>query len=108
MGHGAATEGAAGLVHVVSDILHTLAAGVWVVALMAFLILLASARRHIGESHETLLNALAGFSRIGSVVVSVLIATGLINSWFVIGLSGLRQLWSTVYGQLLTLKLILF
>ena len=49
-----------------------------------------------------------GFSGIGSGLVAVLVATGLINSWFVIGLAGLPRLWTSPYGQLLTLKLVLF
>nr|QQZ51066.1 hypothetical protein JKL49_07825 [Phenylobacterium glaciei] len=40
MGHGAATEGALGLLHLSADILHTLAAGAWIGALVAFFLLL--------------------------------------------------------------------
>ena len=108
MGHGAATEGALGWLHLASDILHTLAAGVWIGALTAFLILLLSAHRLVGGTHEPLHKALHGFSGIGSALVAVLVATGLINSWFVVGLAGLPRLWSTAYGQLLTIKLALF
>jgi putative copper resistance protein D len=109
MGHGAATKGAAGLVHVSSDILHTLAAGVWIGALVVFLILLATGGRQADDARPTVLHrALHGFSGIGSALVAVLVATGLINSWFVIGLAGLPRLWITPYGQLLTVKLVLF
>jgi putative copper resistance protein D len=108
MGHGAATKGAFGLLHLVSDILHTLAAGAWIGALTAFLLLLLPAHRVFSEVHDALHKALHGFSGIGSGLVAVLVATGLVNSWFVIGLGGLPRLWTTAYGQLLTIKVALF
>ena len=108
MGHGAATEGSVGLLHLSSDIVHTLAAGVWIGALVAFLILSAAADREPPQRQQQLHRALHEFSGVGSVLVAVLIATGLINSWFVIGMGGLPHLWTTAYGQLLTLKLVLF
>jgi copper resistance protein D len=108
MGHGAATEGALGLLHLSSDIIHALAAGVWVGALVAFLIVSAAANREPPQRQEQLHRALRGFSGVGSALVAVLIATGLINGWFVIGLRGLPHLWTTAYGQLLTIKLLLF
>jgi putative copper resistance protein D len=108
MGHGAATKGPLGLLHLVSDIFHTLAAGVWIGALVAFLALLIAAGRRADDNLQPLHKALHGFSGIGSGLVAVLVATGLINSWFVVGVSGLPRLWVSPYGQLLTLKLILF
>ena len=106
MGHGAATEGPGGLLHLASDVLHTWAAGVWIGALVVFLALLIS-RSH-PANHQTLYHALHGFSGIGSALVAVLVATGLVNSWFVIGLAGVPQLWTAAYGQLLTIKVALF
>ena len=108
MGHGGATPGAAGLLHAASDILHTLAAGVWIGALVVFLILLVTDGRKPPEARQSLYAALHGFSGIGSGLVAVLVATGLINSWFVVGLAALPALWTTPYGQLLTAKLVLF
>jgi putative copper resistance protein D len=109
MGHGAATKGAAGLLHVSSDILHSLAASVWIGALVVFLILLVTDDRHSDTGGRAALHqALHAFSGIGSGLVAVLVATGLINSWFVVGRAGLPRLWTTTYGQLLTLKLVLF
>lgn len=107
MGHGAATKGAAGRLHLASDILHTLAAGVWIGALVAFLILLATDGRRPEGGRHALHQALRGFSGLGSVLVAAVVATGLINSWFIIGLAGLPRLWTSAYGQLLTLKLAL-
>ena len=107
MGHGAATEGSGGPIHLVADILHALAAGIWVGALVAFGGLLA--RRAKSEQLDTVLyKALYGFSGVGSALVAVLVATGLVNSWFLVGTTQLSRLWVTPYGQLLVLKLILF
>lgn len=106
MGHGAATEGPWGLVHLSSDVIHTWAAGVWIGALVVFLALLTSAP-HLANQ-QALYRALHGFSGIGSALVAVLVATGLVNSWFVIGLAGIPRLWATAYGQLLTIKVALF
>ena len=108
MGHGAATPGASGLLHAASDVLHTLAAGVWVGALVVFLILVVAEGRKPSEAQGSLHAALHGFSGIGSGLVAVLVATGLINSWFVVGLDGLPSILTTPYGQLLALKLCLF
>ena len=107
MGHGAATEGPGGTIHLVSDILHALAAGVWVGALVAFGGLLfrrAKSVRLDGVLHS----ALHRFSGVGSGLVAVLVASGLVNSWFLVGPERLSGLWTTPYGQLLSLKLVLF
>lgn len=107
MGHGAATEGSPGLLHLVADILHALAAGVWVGALMIFFGLL---RRQADnpDLDRVLHQALHSFSGIGSALVAALVATGLVNSWFLVGPTRLTGLWTTTYGQLLSLKLALF
>lgn len=107
MGHGAATEGASGQVHLASDILHALAAAVWIGALIAFFCLLA-ARSRSAETNEALYGALRRFSGVGSALVAVLVATGLVNSWILVGPDRMEGLWTTSYGQLLSLKLVLF
>lgn len=107
MGHGAATEGPLGLLHLVSDILHALAAAFWIGALATFFGLLAAPPAASAARH-TVYHALHGFSGIGSVSVAVLVATGALNSWILVGLDHVSALWTTPYGRLLTLKLILF
>jgi putative copper resistance protein D len=107
MGHGAATEGPGGSLHLVADILHALAAGVWIGALVVFFGLLRRAPGDIAAD-RTLYKALHGFGGVGSGMVAVLAATGLVNSWFLVGPSRLPGLWTTPYGQLLVLKLALF
>jgi putative copper resistance protein D len=107
MGHGAATEGALGWLHLVSDILHVLAAAVWIGALLAFLLLSLNRR---ASAHQNLAfhSGLSGFSGVGSAVVAVLIVTGLINGWVLVGPAHVEELWTTPYGRLLSLKLLLF
>lgn len=107
MGHGAATEGPGGSLHLVADILHALAAGVWIGALVVFFGLLRRASEDIAAD-RALYKALHGFGGVGSGLVALLVATGLINSWFLVGPSRLAGLWTTPYGQLLMLKLALF
>lgn len=108
-GHGAAEEGAAGLIHAAADVLHLLAAGIWLGALAAFAILLARTRpADDGASLEPLHDALRGFSGIGSAVVAVILATGLVNSWFLVGPDRILSMANSTYGLLLLLKLGLF
>lgn len=107
MGHGAATEGPGARLHLLSDILHVLAAGVWIGALVGFLALFHR-RETTAEATAIQLGALEGFAGVGSVLVAVLVATGLVNSWFLVGPTRLQGLWTTPYGQLLLLKLALF
>ncbi len=108
-GHGAMDEGGIGWLHLVANIAHLLAAGVWIGALLG-LVLLVTRRRDIADgAHITLTHgALQGFSRTGAVVVATLVISGLVNSWLLVGWAGLPLLSSTLYGQLLLAKLALF
>jgi putative copper resistance protein D len=107
MGHGPSTEGGLHLLHLASDVLHALAAGVWIGALVVFL---GGLRRspedpaQVSALHRTL----QGFGGVGSVVVAVIVATGLVNSWFLVGLDQLGGLVTTLWGQLLLAKVVLF
>jgi putative copper resistance protein D len=110
-GHGAADEGPRGLLHLTADIVHLLAAGVWVGALAGLLLLLAQTcsvgsdrTDRIAAAHR----ALAGFATVGTVAVALILATGLINSWFLIGFANVGSLASSLYGRLLVLKLVMF
>ncbi len=107
-GHGGADEGLSGLLHVIGDVLHLLAAAVWVGALAAFALLLFQSRNASDDELGVLHRALARFSGIGSAVVAVLVATGLINSWFLVGPSHVLEMARGGYGQLLLAKLALF
>lgn len=107
MGHGAATDGPGGLPHLAADIVHLLAAAVWIGALACFLGLAATSWRD-GAQAPVFHAALAGFSGVGTGVVAALVVTGLINSWFLVGPAGAAALLTTLYGRLLLLKIALF
>jgi putative copper resistance protein D len=107
MGHGAATEGVAGYVHLVADIAHSLAAALWIGALIAFVFLLLPSQGKF-ENDRVLYESLHTFSGVGSAAVAVLIVTGLVNSWFLVGLNRLSDFWMTLYGQVLIAKLFVF
>jgi copper resistance protein D len=107
MGHAAATEGAAAGVHLVSDVVHVLAAGVWIGALVGFAGLLLQRSPSAAGAMLTA-RALRGFSGVGTVVVAALVATGLVNSWILVGPSRLEGLWTTPYGLVLCAKLATF
>jgi len=107
-GHGAADEGAGGLVHLVSDVMHALAAGVWLGALAGFFLLLARSSAAAEPDRSALVKALADFAATGTLVVVVLIVTGLINSGFLVGPAGMPKIFASAYGDLLVLKLVLF
>lgn len=107
MGHGAATEGNAGIVHLLSDILHSWAAAAWIGALCAFAFLLARHSQPV-EGLRVAHTALHRFSGVGTVLVATLVVTGLINSSFLVGPQNVESLLRTDYGLLLSLKLAFF
>ena len=106
-GHAAITEGTAGTVHRLADVLHLLAAGAWLGAL-AVLVMLLFVRMNDEQSVAVARSALAGFAAAGSIIVALIVATGLINAWMIVGLEGTLRLPTTLYGQLLIAKLVLF
>lgn len=107
-GHGAATDGPLGWLHLASDILHSLAAGVWLGALVAFLLLLRSPGAATEPHRSALVGALKGFSGTGTLLVAVLIATGIVNTLFLVSLPNLATILTTGWGRLLAIKLLLF
>ena len=108
-GHGAVEEGLAGVAHTISDIIHLIAAGVWLGALVALAVLLWHSRRGAPpKALAALLQALENFSGVGSLVVAALLASGLVNSWFLVGLRPIDQILTTPYGILLLVKVLIF
>lgn len=107
-GHAGASEGDLGLVHKVSDLLHMLAAAVWLGGIAAFLLLLRLAS---GRDEETRMmvghRALGEFSRVGSVCVLIITGTGLVNAQILVGYENLTQALGSDYGRLLAVKLAL-
>jgi copper resistance protein D len=106
-GHAAGTVGPTGPIHLVADALHLLAAGVWIGSLVPLLFLVGKVRRHNDSNGASIALATARrFSTLGIISVGVLLATGLVNSWILVG--SLRGLVGTDYGRLVTVKVVLF
>jgi putative copper export protein/mono/diheme cytochrome c family protein len=107
-GHGAATEDVPfDAIHLPADILHLLAAGAWLGALLPLVILLAQAR--CDSSTQAVAVARAAtlrFSALGIWSVGTLLVTGVVNTWFLSG--SVPALLGTLYGQLLLVKIALF
>lgn len=108
-GHGAMDDGTIGWLHLGVDIIHLLAAGMWIGALVGLALLLfgraaKTDRLHLEKTHR----ALHDFSATGSIVVALIVSTGLINAWLLVGFSGMTALASSLYGQLLLAKVGLF
>jgi putative copper resistance protein D len=108
-GHGNISSGLSGLVHLGSDVVHLLAAGIWIGALVPLsVILIQSLRTQDATDARAAHRALARFSGIGPVVVSLLVLSGLVNSWFLVGPSHWQDLYLKTYGLLLLAKMGMF
>jgi copper resistance protein D len=105
VGHAGATPGPAGSLHLISDMLHLLAAGAWLGGLPAFAFLLWRERGVAGRGRETI-RVVGRFSLLGVFSVGILLASGLLNSWSL--LNGPRDLIASDYGRVVTLKIGLF
>lgn len=106
-GHGAATEGPLGFIHLSADIIHAVAAAMWLGALAALGTLLAVPYGN-PERDRLTHDALDGFSGMGTLAVGLLVVTGLVNSGFLVGIDSLGSLVNTPYGLLLSAKLVIF
>ncbi|HTF36213.1 MAG TPA: CopD family protein, partial [Myxococcota bacterium] len=83
------------------------AAGAWLGGLVPLALLLAAARRAGNELWLAVAQSTATrFSTLGLLSVASLLATGIVNSWFLVG--DLTGLLGTEYGRCLLLKLGLF
>jgi len=91
--------------HLVGDMLHMIAAGLWIGALAWLLLLLIP---YTQAPRRDIEHALAGFSGIGPGVVATLVVTGIANSLFLIGPQSALSLWRRAYGLTLLIKLALF
>lgn len=103
-GHAA---GSGDAVHLVSDMLHAVAAGAWLGALVPLVMLLGGVRR-AGDAASAALAAevTRRFSVLGVVSVAALLATGAVNTWEILGADALSA--GAAYNRLLFLKIGLF
>lgn len=107
-GHAAATEGAAGTFHRLSDAAHLIAAGLWIGAIIWFLFLTAKAHRPAGRGLAgPLLSAMHRFAGLGLLLVAIVVSTGAANAQLIFGLANSGAVLHTAYGRLLAAKLAL-
>jgi putative copper export protein/mono/diheme cytochrome c family protein/peroxiredoxin len=100
-GHAAAGQASGRYLQIVSDVVHLLAAGAWLGALPGLVFLLGGA-----QPLEATALMVRRFSTLGALSVSVLVVSGLGNSWYLVGT--VPALIGTDYGHLLLVKLALF
>jgi putative copper resistance protein D len=100
-GHGAATPGAIGDLQLASDIVHLVAAGIWLGGLLPFTLMLVGHTR--GGESEAITRRFASFA-LASVLL--LMATGILNGSLLVG--SVSALATTLYGNLLLAKIGLF
>ena len=106
-GHGAATAGSAGELHLAGDILHLLAAGTWLGTLPLLWLLLTETGRTGGTQAAMVTRAASRrYSILATASVTALLTGGLVNTWFLAGT--LPALVGTGYGRLLLTKIALF
>jgi putative copper export protein/mono/diheme cytochrome c family protein len=106
-GHGSSGSGTPGQFQLGADAVHSLAAAAWVGGLPPLLLFLASARRQCDEAPLAMgAEASRRFSQLGMLSVSVLLATGIANTYFLAG--SVPGLVGTEYGRILLVKVALF
>jgi putative copper resistance protein D len=99
-GHAQSGTGQAKWLQASSDAVHLLTAGAWLGGLIPLAIV---ARR---GSYEQASTALTRFSGMGYAAVAALLATGVLNAWFLVGT--IHGLIDSSYGRLLSLKILIF
>ncbi|MDF8335481.1 copper homeostasis membrane protein CopD [Novosphingobium cyanobacteriorum] len=108
-GHAGATEGWQGTLHRSADVVHMLAAAVWIGGIAAFALLLFRPFALLTEAQLAMAaRALAQFSQVGTLAVGLIVATGVANGLILLGWPDPARLIVSTYGQLLLAKLALF
>ena len=87
------------------DMLHLCAAGLWIGGLVPLAIFLARTRASFSLG-ETIARVVRRFSTLSLCCVSVLVVSGISNSWLLVG--SISALFETTYGRFLLVKLTLF
>ena len=107
-GHAAAGEGVAGAVRLAAGLVHLLAAGGWIAAVLMFLGMLLRGKEASGSGRlRSTHDFLHGFSTLGTIFVGALIVSGIahygdLTAW------SFSALFQSTYGKLLLFKLALF
>jgi len=107
VGHAVEGQGVARFVHQINQMVHLLAAGLWLGGLVPLTWLLGRARSPSGAAWISVArDVVPRFSHMGYVAVALLAATGAINTLLLVG--SVEALTGTPYGRLLSLKILLF
>jgi putative copper resistance protein D len=105
-GHAAATGGPTLPLRLLADGAHLLAASIWPAGLLPFALFLGCVRSTDDTARlGSVRDAVRRFSTLSFLVVGVLIVSGIINSYFIVG--SFHALFTSDYGQLLCLKLLI-
>jgi putative copper resistance protein D len=106
-GHAAGMEGTDGTIHLCSDMVHVVAAGAWLGALWPLSLLLAAARR-AGDPMSVAIadQATRRFSVLGMISVAAILATGVVNTFEILGAAAFTI--AAAYNRLLLAKIVLF
>jgi len=108
LSHDGTRSAAAAAVHIVVDVIHLVASGVWIGALFVFALMLAPTARARSQSETQVVHdALAHFSGVGPGVVIALVLSGIANSGL-IGPQNALQSFGSAYSQVLVAKIGLF
>jgi copper resistance protein D len=104
-GHAGSTAGNTGVLHLAADVLHLWAASAWTGGLLALVLVLA-ALRSVPGSAALRTEVVRRFSTLGIVSVGILIVSGVIQAWLLVG--SMQAMIVTAYGRLLTAKIVVF
>jgi len=89
---------------ITADIFHVMAGGAWLGSLAVIAVVVAGARKHGDPIGRVRLSGwIEAFSPIALVSAALVGATGLFGAWLHLG--GISSLWTSSYGQRLSLKL---
>jgi copper resistance protein D len=106
-GHGGASPGVPGYVHIAADFVHLIAAGAWVGGLIPLVWLLGMLRRSGRKGWAHVASDITWrFSNLGILAVGAILLTGIGNVWFLAGSA--QGVTATHYGHLLLFKIALF
>jgi putative copper resistance protein D len=93
--------------HLGADVLHLLVAGFWPTGLLPLFLLFQKLRKTSEVVQiAAIIPLVRRFSILSLIAVALLSATGLINSWFLVG--SFSDLFSQNYGRWLSVKILLF
>jgi putative copper resistance protein D len=107
VGHAVEGQGAIALLHQINQMVHLLAAGLWLGGLVPLSWILGRARSSSDTAWISVASeAMPRFSHMGYAAVMLLAATGAINTLLLVG--SVEALVGTPYGRLLSVKILLF